>query len=86
MGSRGAFAADANSRIHIPAAKVQVASTTGAGDAFHSGLIWASLRNWSLEDCCRAGLAASTIAVKTMAANNPDLTEGLLLEHIRKFC
>lgn len=86
MGSRGAFAADANSRIHIPAAKVKVVSTTGAGDAFHAGLIWASLRKWSLEDCCRAGLAASTIAIRSISANNSELAEGALLEHIRKFC
>lgn len=86
MGSRGAFAADANGRIHIPAAKVKVASTTGAGDAFHAGLIWASLKNWSLEDCCRAGLAASTIAVRSSAAINPELATSALLEHIRKFC
>lgn len=86
MGSRGAFAADENSRIHIPAAKVKIASTTGAGDAFHSGLIWASLKNWSLEDCCRAGLAASTIAVRSPAAINTELSTSTLLEHIRKFC
>ncbi len=86
MGSRGAFAADENSRIHIPAAKVKVANTTGAGDAFHAGLIWASLKNWSLEDCCRAGLAASTIAIKSTAAINSELTTSVLLEHIRKFC
>ena len=86
LGDAGVFAADSNKRIQMAAAKVKVVSTTGAGDAFHAGLIWASLRKWSLDDCCRAGLAASTIAVRSLAANNPELAESALLEYIRKFC
>ncbi|MEO0876700.1 MAG: carbohydrate kinase family protein, partial [Bacteroidota bacterium] len=86
LGSQGAFAADRDQQIHLAAAKVKVANTTGAGDAFQAGLLWASRRKWSLEDCCRAGLAASTIAVRSEHATSPDLSEATLLEHIRKFC
>lgn len=86
LGSQGAFAADENHAVHLAAAKVKVANTTGAGDAFQAGLLWASRRNWSLEDCCRAGLAASTIAVRSESATSPDLSEASLLEYIRKFC
>ena len=86
LGERGAFAADRERSIHLPAAKVKVVDTTGAGDAFQAGLIWAGLRNWSLEDCCRAGLAASTVAVRAEGAINKELSQAVLLEHIRKFC
>lgn len=86
LGSQGAYAADAERQIHLPAAKVTVADTTGAGDAFQAGLIWASLRKWSLEDCCRAGLAASTVAVRAEGAINKEMSQAILLEHIRKFC
>ena len=86
LGSQGAYAADAERKIHLPAAKVTVADTTGAGDAFQAGLIWASLRKWSLEDCCRAGLAASTVAVRAEGAINKEMSQATLLEHIRKFC
>ena len=86
LGSQGAFAADEQHQVHLAAAKVKVANTTGAGDAFQAGILWASRRNWSLEDCCRAGLAASTIAVRSEHATSPDLSEATLLEHIRKFC
>ncbi|MGH1435900.1 MAG: carbohydrate kinase family protein [Lewinella sp.] len=86
LGSQGAYAADAERQIHLPAAKVTVADTTGAGDAFQAGLIWASLRKWSLEDCCRAGLAASTVAVRAEGAINKEMSQATLLEHIRKFC
>ncbi|MEZ4985038.1 MAG: carbohydrate kinase family protein [Saprospiraceae bacterium] len=86
LGNQGAYAANANHQVHIPAAKVVVADTTGAGDAFHAGVVWASQRNWSLEDCCRAGLAASTLAVKSVGAINTALNQHTLLEHIRSFC
>lgn len=86
LGSQGAFAADQEQQIHLAAAKVKVANTTGGGDAFQAGILWASRRKWSLEDCCRAGLAASTIAVRSEHATSPDLSEAMLLEYIRKFC
>ena len=86
LGDQGAYAADAERQIHLPAAKIKVADTTGAGDAFQAGLIWASLRKWSLEDCCRAGLAASTVAVRAEGAINKEMSQAVLLEHIRKFC
>lgn len=86
LGGQGAFAASVDQRIHIPAAKVKVANTTGAGDAFLAGVLWATRRNWPLDDCCRAGLAASTIAVRSPEANSPDLSETAVMEYIRKFC
>lgn len=86
LGSQGAFAASATQMVHLPAAKVKVVDTTGAGDAFQAGLLWASLRNWSLEDACRAGLAASTLAVRSAGAINEEMNQHTLLEHIRKFC
>lgn len=86
LGSQGAFAASATQAVHLPAAKVKVVDTTGAGDAFQAGILWASLRNWSLEDSCRAGLAASTLAVRSAGAINEEMTQNTLLEHIRKFC
>lgn len=86
LGEQGAYAADHEKQIHLPAAKVKVADTTGAGDAFQAGLLWASLRKWSLEDCCRAGLAASTVAIRAEGAINKGMSHTLLLEHIRKFC
>jgi pseudouridine kinase len=86
LGNQGAFVANQAQQLHIPAAKVPVVNTTGAGDAFYAGVLWASLRKWPLEDCCRAGLAASTVAVRSTTAINPELNEASLLEHIKKFC
>jgi pseudouridine kinase len=86
LGSEGAYAASQQGELFLPAAKVQVSNTTGAGDAFLAGVLWARNRNWPLDDCCRAGLAAATLAVKSGSTVNPKLNETTLLEHIRKFC
>ncbi|MEM1215313.1 MAG: carbohydrate kinase family protein, partial [Bacteroidota bacterium] len=84
LGADGAFVADQQQQYHLTTVKVNVANTTGAGDAFFAGFIWATQRNWSLDDCCRAGLAASAIAVRAVDAINPELSEISLLEWVKK--
>ncbi len=86
LGGHGAFAASREQSIHLPAIRTTVENTTGAGDAFMAGLIWASMRNWALDDCCRAGIAAASIAVRSPLANSPDLQEATVLELIKKLC
>ena len=86
LGEGGAFAANIDRTVHLSALQVKVANTTGAGDAFLAGVIWATLRNWPLDDCCRAGLAAATISVRSATAISADLSEASLLEYIRKYC
>lgn len=86
LGEQGAFAANVDRAVHLPALQVKVANTTGAGDAFLAGVLWATFRNWPLDDCCRAGLAASTIAVRSPEAISAHLNEATLLEYIRKYC
>ncbi|MDG2335341.1 MAG: carbohydrate kinase family protein [Myxococcota bacterium] len=43
-GGGGARAISAQGEIHSPAWRVDVRDTTGAGDAFHAGLIWGILQ------------------------------------------
>lgn len=86
LGSGGAFAADRQGSLLLPAAKLKVANTTGAGDAFLAGIMWATRRGWPLEDCCRAGVAAATIALRSVDAINPAMNENSLLEQLRKLC
>ncbi|MEV7066354.1 PfkB family carbohydrate kinase [Streptomyces collinus] len=39
FGSRGAWAADRDARVHAPAPAVRVVDTVGAGDAFTAGAL-----------------------------------------------
>lgn len=86
LGPEGVFAADKDAMHLLPAAKGPIASTTGAGDAFMAGLLWASRRNWPIDDCARAGLAASALALREEGAVSSVLTEQALLEQLRGLC
>lgn len=67
MGADGAVYADADGASgHVPAMKVNVKDTTGAGDAFFSGVTIGLTYGKTLRDACSIGtrLAASVIATK----------------------
>lgn len=55
LGSEGCFAATQTAEYFLPARKIAVKDTTGAGDAFWSGYLTAWLDGLSLEDRCKAG-------------------------------
>ncbi|MGX9787949.1 carbohydrate kinase family protein [Mycobacterium sp. MMS18-G62] len=75
MGDRGAFAVCAAGIVRVPALRVNVVDTVGAGDAFMTGLIDAL---WSLgllgaerrRDLARIGLDALTGVVQTAALSS----------------
>lgn len=60
LGTAGAWLARGDEVEHIPAFSVEAVDTTGAGDAFHAGLIHGLfLRGWGL---ARAGRFAAALA------------------------
>ena len=59
MGADGALIASAGKMAHVPAFKVNVVDTTGAGDAFMGGLSYGLLQDW---DHRRVGLFANACA------------------------
>jgi sugar/nucleoside kinase (ribokinase family) len=55
-GAEGSRAVDSEGRhIHIPAPKVEVVDTVGAGDAFHGGVIFGLSQGRDLEQSIRMG-------------------------------
>lgn len=67
LGERGAIALDANgARASVPAQPVSVVDTNGAGDAFFSGFLAASLRDEALGHCLEAGARQATVALSSM--------------------
>jgi len=59
MGAEGSLIASAGSVAHVPAFKVNVVDSTGAGDAFMGGLSYGLLQGW---DHRRVGLFANACA------------------------
>ncbi|MBS7644670.1 MAG: carbohydrate kinase family protein [Candidatus Bathyarchaeia archaeon] len=48
LGCRGCYATDGNQSLRMEALKARVVDTTGAGDAFNAGFIYATLKGLSL--------------------------------------
>jgi len=64
LGQQGAVAADAvGNRAQLPAPRVEVVDTTGAGDAFAAGFLSAELTGATLEACLARGIEAGSAAV-----------------------
>jgi sugar/nucleoside kinase (ribokinase family) len=63
MGGDGAFVADREKGEFLPARKVEVKDTTGAGDAFWSGFLTAWLDGHSPIDCAKAGRSMAEIKI-----------------------
>ena len=59
QGEDGCLIASKEKRVQVPAFRVNVVDTTGAGDAFMGGLSYGLLQNWDLE---RVGVFANACA------------------------
>ena len=72
LGAEGAAMGNAAGlRLSLPAPKVDVVDTTGAGDAFAAGFLSAELRGEALETALAAGIKAGSAAV-TQIGGQPD--------------
>lgn len=63
---------------------VRVVETTGAGDAFTSGLLAGLIKQWSFEDCLRLGLLNSAAVLQHIGAKNDLLSEREAVQLLKK--
>ncbi|MBV8810083.1 MAG: bifunctional hydroxymethylpyrimidine kinase/phosphomethylpyrimidine kinase, partial [Acidobacteriaceae bacterium] len=63
LGAKGVFVFHDGNSFHVPARKVRVVDTTGAGDSFNAGFLSQFLRGASVRVATNAGLAAATRCV-----------------------
>jgi sulfofructose kinase len=68
LGERGAIALDADGMHHVPAFHVDAVDTTGAGDVFRAGFLYALLRGWSTDDVLRFANAAAAVSCTRLGA------------------
>lgn len=73
-GSRGAYCYDGKNAIHIPARKIDVKESTGAGDAFASGFLGALLKGENLPDALTFGMANAESVIQSIGAKEGILT------------
>ena len=77
LGSRGAAAAHGGLRVQVPARRVPVVDTTGAGDTFIGYFLRRALEGGSLKDALALATAAGALAVTRpgAASSVPDYQE-----------
>ena len=66
LGSRGVFVSSKGKEAIIPAYKVKVVDTTGAGDAFNGGLLAALAEEKELWDAVRFANALAALSVQKL--------------------
>ncbi len=68
-GSRGCIIATDSAQIEVPACRVdKVLDTTGAGDCFAAGFLWALSEGWTLAECGRFACAVASCSVECVGA------------------
>ncbi len=65
--------------------RVNVVQTTGAGDAFASGLLGGIIKRWSFDDCLRLGLVNAVSVLQDVGAKNKLLNEHQAKEVMKKY-
>ncbi len=68
LGDQGAIALDQHGLHHAPAFDVEAVDTTGAGDVFRAGVIYALLRGWPTADLLRFANAAAAVSCTRLGA------------------
>ncbi len=69
LGGRGAMAARGGEVSFAPAYRVTAVDTTGAGDSFNAGFIYAFLSGMDLENSLRCGNACGAMSVTKLGGN-----------------
>ncbi|MFF2886537.1 ribokinase [Paenibacillus sp. NPDC057967] len=67
-GSQGVSIREGGEDIHIPAFKINVVDTTGAGDSFNGGLALALSKGMPLRDACYYGNAVAAMSTTKLGA------------------
>jgi len=66
LGARGVFAMNNAESHHIPAQRVEVVDTTGAGDAACGAFLFGYIQGWNLRRCAELANTVGAMTVQTM--------------------
>lgn len=66
MGERGSLVSWEDGLEHVPAFPVEVVDTTGAGDAYHGGFMFALLQDWDVPTMARFASAVGSLNCRAL--------------------
>lgn len=84
LGERGALAVTAEEAAEVPAWKVPIKDTTGAGDTFNAAFLTATLRGYQLEHCLAFANGAAALAVTGLGARGKLPTSSEVEDFLRR--
>ena len=77
-GVRGAWVRRGDEVHRVPAHRVDVVDTTGAGDCFAAGFLYGLLRDLPIRTCCEIGIAMAADTITHLGVKlSPDIRERL---------
>ena len=68
LGTAGSMALEGDRLIHVPAFSIHAVDTTGAGDVFRAGFVYALLAGWPTVDVLRFANAAAAVSCTRLGA------------------
>lgn len=80
QGSQGVVVKDGKKHYRFHAPPIEPINTTGAGDAFMAGLVYAYMKGLDIHETAHIAMAASVVAILHEDTINPNLNEQTLLE------
>jgi sugar/nucleoside kinase (ribokinase family) len=83
-GSKGATIFSKDEPVDIPIFKVDVVDTTGAGDAFTAGMLYALAKEKSPKEAGRIAAACSAICIQEVGARSGPKSKKELMKFLRK--
>ena len=78
MGARGVIGRKGEEAFHLSNADIEIVNTTGAGDAFLAGVVYAYTKNIPFPKTAQYGLMAARATLMSPKPVNPDIANILL--------
>jgi len=75
LGERGSYIATQKENFFIPAFKVDVVDTTGAGDVFDAAFVYGHFKNWKLKKIGKFANAAAALSTRDYGSKNYPIIE-----------
>ncbi len=82
LGDQGAYYFDGKNHQFMNGRNIKIVNTTGAGDAFFAGAIYAKINGMNILSC---GIASSIITLKDEKAVSPKMNTQHLLQTIKEY-
>ncbi len=84
LGSKGALYMGGDTKKYFSCVPGKLVNTTGCGDSMIGAIVWSIMKGRTVEDSVIYGLAAASVCMEENGAVNPQMSEALLMDRLKK--